>query len=186
MWSSDVQTVSDARNTLFSFTTICQLFMFFKSAVHKGLRLLYPSRAAGEGAAQMWAARSPPKGEDRIWTNALGWPGIPKMHQQTSGCLLFIPMFIYPPSLLTHSAFLWLTYKLEYKLCFLLPSNYPLKNSTIKIQRQKMFILQEGGNGRESPSILQTSGSASVPLNVGLAFKWQHYLLPALSASTHA
>lgn len=51
-----------------------------------------------------------------------GWPQIPKTYQQPSGLLLFVSMSFYP-QVCWHSAFLWLTYKLEYKLCFLLPSN---------------------------------------------------------------
>lgn len=84
----------------------------------------FPQRAAGDETEQRGPAPSPPKGEDRICRDMLlkGWPKIPKMYQQPPGLLLFVSMFTYP-QVCWHSAFLWLTYKLEYKICFLLPSN---------------------------------------------------------------
>lgn len=67
MWSSDVQTSLYSRNTLSSFTAICQIFIFFKSTVHGQHQVPFPienhwrwrSRAAG-------CLLSPPKGEDAV------------------------------------------------------------------------------------------------------------------------
>lgn len=42
MWSSDVQTSLYSRNTLSSFTTICQIFIFFKSTVHGRHQVPFP------------------------------------------------------------------------------------------------------------------------------------------------
>lgn len=71
MWSPDVQTFLYSHNTLFSFTTICQLFVFSNQQSTKDPGLLLPGRAAGDETAQLGATLSPSKGEDRICTHAM-------------------------------------------------------------------------------------------------------------------
>lgn len=123
-WSSDVQTFLHSHNTLFSFNMICQIFLLkIKSTANKGLKAPSPIDSGSR-----WKSRdagcplSPPEGENVIWTNAWGGLGFLKLDQEASGLLLFTPLFIYLQAC-WHPAFMWLTYKLESKLCLLLPSN---------------------------------------------------------------
>lgn len=71
MWSPDVQTFLYSYNILFSFTAICQPFVFSNQQSTKDLGLPPPRRAAGDETAQLGAAPSPPKGEGRICRDSM-------------------------------------------------------------------------------------------------------------------
>lgn len=120
--SSDAQTFLYSHNTLPSFTTICQSFIFFQISPRRTLGTL-PHREWLEMKEERHGLLpSPLTEEDPIRTNAAGLPRIPKI---ASTCLWASPVY---PNFISlqvcwHPAFIWLTYKLEYKLCFLLPSN---------------------------------------------------------------
>lgn len=122
--SSDVQTFSYPRNTVFSFTAICQyvLFLFQINSPRRTPGSFFHREQLGMEEQRCEMPPSPLwRGHSGNQRRGGGW-GFLKLHPHASGVLLFIPVFL---SLIVCwlPAFVWLTYKLKYKLCFLLPSN---------------------------------------------------------------
>lgn len=109
MQSSDVQTFSYPRNTLFSFTAICQyvcLFFFFffpnqQSTEDSGL--LFPQSSAGDGGAEMWDASVSSLKRTQWEAMPWGWPGIPKIAPTCLWPSPVYPSVPFSPSLLTPS-----------------------------------------------------------------------------------
>ena len=75
--SSDVQTFSYPRNTLFSFTAICQyvLFFFFKSTVHGGLWAPFSTENSWGWRSRDARCLHLLSEEDAVGTNAVGVAG---------------------------------------------------------------------------------------------------------------
>lgn len=77
--SSDVQTFLYSRNTLLSFTTICQFHFFQVNSPQRTLGTFSHREQLEMKEQRRRLLPSPLKGEDPLWTNAAGLPGIPKI-----------------------------------------------------------------------------------------------------------